>query len=63
MRIITREEHLGKLRELFCPLEVKSQFYKAFETEGWTLNDILLTQNPDLSVTVTPYKIKKECYL
>ena len=40
-----------------------------FESEGWTSCDILLTvlQNPDLSSIVvghvTPYKIKKECYL
>lgn len=40
-----------------------------FESEGWTSCDILLTvlQNPELSSIVvghvTPYKIKKECYL
>ena len=40
-----------------------------FETESWTSCDILSTvlQNPDLSSIVvghvTPYKIKKQCYL
>ena len=28
LRIITQEWHLGKLQELFCPLQVKVQLYK-----------------------------------
>ena len=42
LRIITQEEHLGKLWELFHLLEVKAQLYKCFETEGYTLNDMSL---------------------
>ena len=37
------EEHLRKLWELFLPLEVKAQLQKILETEGCTLNDVLLT--------------------
>ena len=52
MRIITWEEHLKKLRELFHPLEVKAQLHKFFETEGCTSNDVIVDSlhNPDLSV-------------
>ena len=32
-----------KALELFHPLEVKAQLYKFFETEGYALNDALLT--------------------
>ena len=60
MRIITQEEHLRKLRELFRPLEVKAQLYKFFEAQGCTTNDVLVT---DLSVIVAPHKISKECHL
>ena len=66
VRIITWKERLRKLWGLFHPSEVKTQF-KFFETEGCTLNDILLTglHHPDLSAIlvghVTPYKTKKEC--
>ena len=43
LRTITQEEQLRKFWELLCPLEVKEQFCKFFETEGCTPNDILLT--------------------
>ena len=60
LRIITREQHLRNLWELFCPLEVKAQLYK-FLRQGlyikWCIIDNL--HNPDLA----PYKIRKECYL
>ena len=42
LRIITRDQHLRKLQELLCPLEVKAQVM-FFETEGCTLNDVLVT--------------------
>ena len=61
LRIIIQEKHLRKLWELFLLLEVKAELYKFFETEGCTLNDSL--HNPDLSIIVAPYKIRKECYL
>ena len=41
--IITQKKHLGKLQELFHTLEVKAQLYKLCETEGYILNDVLLT--------------------
>lgn len=50
-------------------LEVKAQLNKFFEAEGFALNYTLLhsLHNQDLSVSqvghVTPYKIRKECYL
>ena len=34
LRIIIQEQPLRKLQELFCPLKVKAQLYKFFETEG-----------------------------
>ena len=43
LRIITQEKHLGKLQELFHILEVKAQLHKLCETEGYILNDVLLT--------------------
>ena len=42
LRIITGEEHLRKLQKLLSQLEVKAQLCKFFETEGCTLNSILL---------------------
>ena len=43
LRITTQEHHLSKAPRTVLPLEVKSQLYRFFETEGWTSNDILLT--------------------
>ena len=43
LSIRTWEQQFRKLQELFCPLEVKAQLYKIFETEEDTLNDVLLT--------------------
>ena len=42
-RIITWDQQLKKLQELFHPLEVNAQLYKFFETEDCVLNDVLLT--------------------
>lgn len=42
-RIKTQEQQTRKLQELFLLLEVKAQLYKLFETQGCTLNDVLLT--------------------
>ena len=52
LRIITWEQPLRKLWELFQPLEVKAQLYKFFETEGCTLNKPIIDSlhNPDLQV-------------
>ena len=36
-------ERASQLWELFHPLEVNTQLYKFFETEGCTLSDLLLT--------------------
>ena len=52
LRIITRDQHLRKLQELLCPLEVKAQVM-FFETEGCTLNGVHIINslhNPDLSI-------------
>ena len=43
---------------------MKAQLEKFFETEGCTLNVVLSSlHNPDLSLIVASYKIKKKCYL
>ena len=66
LRIIVWEQHLRKIWVLlFYPLEVKAVI-KFFETEGCTLNDVLLTQSRSAStkqwVIVITYKIRKEGY-
>ena len=68
LRIITWEQPLRKLQELFWPLEVKAQLQKFFDTGACTLNDVLLTYTIQICKykvmgCVTPYKIKMECYL
>ena len=63
MRIITWEEHLRKLGELFHTLEVKAQLHKFSEMEG--LYEIIyywqLTQSRS-KYPVNRYRVKKECY-
>ena len=53
LRIITKEEHLRKLWELFYPLEIKTQFIH-FWGKGlyikWCIRDSL--HNPELSAIV-----------
>ena len=66
LRIITQEWPLRKLWELFCPLKIKAQLNKFLGTEGYTLNDVLLTVCTILIwswwIIITPYKIRKECH-
>ena len=57
LRIITREQPLRKLQELFRPLQVKTQLYKFFETEGCTSNDVLFTV-----YTIQIFKYKVVCH-
>ena len=54
LRIMTQEQPLRKLWELFHPLEVKAQLYKFFETEGCPLNDVLLTVH---TIQICKYKV------
>lgn len=49
-RIITREQPLRKLWELFCSLKVKAQLHRFFERGGCILNDVDGLHNPDLKV-------------
>ena len=54
LRLITLQEHLRKLQELFSPLEVKAWLYKFFETESYMLNDVLLTV---YKIQICKYKV------
>ena len=52
LRIITQEEHLRKLQEMFHSLEIKAQLNKLLEIEGCTLNYGLYSlYNPELNLT------------
>ena len=54
LKIITREQHLRNLQDLFHPLEIKAQLYKFFETEGCTLKDVLLRV---YTIQICKYKV------
>ena len=49
LRIMTKKEHLRKLWELFCLLEIKAQLYKFLRQKVWF--NIGSLHNPDLSTT------------
>ena len=68
LRILTQEEHLRKMWELFCPLENKTLLEKGFwDRSVHQMTYIDSSHNPSLSVIsvgrVTPYKIIRERYL
>lgn len=64
LRIVTQEEYL-RSSETVPLLEVKAQLYEFFEIDDCTLKQCIIDSlyNPDLSVIMANYKIKRELSL